>query len=1061
MRIITGLNCFIFFLSAFAGFAQPDSNYFQQHVDYTISVKLNDVNHTLRGFETIRYKNNSPHQLKYILFHLWPNAYKNNETDLAKQFLENGDIDFYYAPESDRGFIDSLLFKAGDDTLKWDFYKEEIKDKNGDAIKGKDGKPKKKQYIDICKVTLPKGLNPDSTVTITTPFYVKIPSGLFSRLGHIDQSYQITQWYPKPAVYDRNGWNPIPYLNQGEFYSEWGDFDVTITVPSNYVVAATGELSGCPQEERMLELKAKETEQLFKDNKVDKLGNLLGGNAFPPSSPEWKILHYVQKNVHDFAWFADKRWHVLKGEYVFEKSGKLVSLWTYFTNSRSRYWKKSIQYLNDACHYYSKWNGDYPYSILQAVDGTISAGSGMEYPTITNIGNEQSDISLEEVIMHEVGHNWFYGILASNEREHPWMDEGINSANELRYMRTKYSELTLAQALGLDGFEKISGLDTLKQRMQYYLAYKFAATNNSDQPIEGKAQDFTTANYAFIVYQKTAASFNYLRAYLGDELYDKCMHDYFNAWKFKHPQPKDIRKIFEKDTKKDLGWFFDDLIGTNKIIDYKITKKRKPSTKSRVTYGWMKYEEGVGIKNIGGIPAPIFVAGYSHDTIADARWYQGFRGDQVVSFPNGNFDHVVIDPYYDMPEINHSNNYYKYKIKGKKLFAKTEPLKLKFIGGYESEARSTLFYTPVVGGNAYDGWQFGMALYNSCIYQKPIEWAVMPLYGTRSGKLNGSASFGINSNYRESKIINKISYSLTAASYSYLPQVFGSQIDFANRFFRITPAANIDFKPGKARSPYRQKLAVSSSVVGEREKETCQGDCDGLRLVDTLKLNVFADLAYTFSSSKVLMPWSAKAHFRYGPAFAFTTLEYNVSKVVGVKGKKVYARVYAGAFLFNNTNDSRYNLRGDGIRGRYDYTYASTFIGRNETQGVWAQQFTEGFANVKTPTAYAQSNTWNAALNLSSDLPIPVLKIFGDLAVAPYTTSSNGKESTNIRSVYDFGFNLPLFSGAINIYVPVYVSKLIANEYKANNIQFYQRIRFTLNIAPFAPNRIAKSIKLF
>ncbi|HLP12978.1 MAG TPA: M1 family metallopeptidase, partial [Flavobacteriales bacterium] len=566
MRIKTGLLSVIFFVSALTGLAQPDSNYFQQQVDYTISVKLNDANHTIKGYETIRYKNNSPHKLKYILFHLWPNAYKNNETDLAKQFLENGDIDFYYAPPADKGFIDSLLFKVGDDTLKWEFYKEEIKDKNGDVVNGKDGKPKKKQYVDIAKVFLPKGVEPDSSITITTPFFVKIPSGLFSRLGHIGQSYQITQWYPKPAVYDRNGWNPMPYLNQGEFYSEWGNFDVTITIPQNYVVAATGELSGCPQEERMLELKAKETEQLFKEGRTDKLGNLLGGDAFPASSAEWKTLHYVQKNVHDFAWFADKRWHVLKGEYVFEKSGKLVSLWTYFTNTNSRYWKKSIQYLNDACHYYSKWNGDYPYSILQAVDGTISAGGGMEYPTITNIGNVGSDISLETVIMHEVGHNWFYGILASNEREHPWMDEGINSANEMRYMRTKYPELTLANEIGFAGLEKISGLDTLKQRMQYYLTYKLAATNNTDQPIEGKSQDFTSANYGFIVYQKTAACFNYLRAYLGDELYDKCMQDYFKAWKFKHPQPKDLRKIFEKGTKKDLSWFFDDLIGTNKII---------------------------------------------------------------------------------------------------------------------------------------------------------------------------------------------------------------------------------------------------------------------------------------------------------------------------------------------------------------------------------------------------------------------------------------------------------------------------------------------------------------
>ncbi|HYG53090.1 MAG TPA: M1 family aminopeptidase, partial [Flavobacteriales bacterium] len=591
--------------------------------------------------------------------------------------------------------------------------------------------------------------------------------------------------------------------------------------------------------------------------------------------------------------------------------------------------------------------------------------------------------------------------------------------------------------------------------------YKLAATSNTDQPIEGKAQDFTAANYGFIVYMKTAACFNYLRAYLGNDLYDKCMREYFKAWKFKHPQPKDLRKIVEKNTKKDLSWFFDDLIGTNKVIDYKITTKRKPDTKSRVTYGWMKYEEGVGVKNVGGIAAPIFVAGYAYDTIADARWYQGLNGSTIASFPNGSFDRVVIDPFYDMPDINHSNNFYKYKIKGKKLFAKTEPLKLKFLLGYENPRRSTLFYTPVVGGNAYDGWQAGVAFYNSFAFQKPVEWAVMPLYGIRSGKINGSLSLCVNSNYRESTLLSKISYTLTGATYSYLPHIFGTNIDFTNRFFRISPGVKVDFKPSTPRSPYRQRLHVLFTQVGEMEKTTCEGDCEGLIANDTLKLSSFVDLEYSFSSSKVFIPWTATTHARYGPGFAFVTAEYKWSRVLGVRGKKVHARVYAGAFLFNNTTSSRYNLRGDGIRGYYDYEYAGVFIGRNETQGVWAQQFMEGFANIKTPTAYAQSNKWNVALNLSGDLPIPYFKVFADVAAAPYTTLSNGQTTTGVRAVYDAGFNLSLFWGALNIYVPCLVSKRIADEYSANSVEFYERIRFTLNLLPLAPNRLSKTIKLF
>jgi len=1049
------LTCLFFFCCSSAILAQPDSNYFQQQVNYTIAVKLNDVNHTLRGFESIEYKNNSPHQLKYIIFHLWPNAYKNNETDLAKQFLENGDVDFYYAPESDRGFIDSLLFKSGNDTLKWEFYKEEIKDKDGKS------KPKK-EYIDIAKVTLKKPLYPDSTVVITTPFFVKVPSGLFSRLGHIGQSYQITQWYPKPAVYDKNGWNPIPYLNQGEFYSEYGNFDVSITLPSNYIVAATGELTGCPQEERMLDLKAKETLEKFKNNHVNKIGNLNGTDEFPPSSTEWKTLRYVQKNVHDFAWFADKRWHVLKGEYTFEKSGKLVSLWTFFTSSYSRHWRKSIQYLNDALHYYSKWNGDYPYSILQAVDGTISAGGGMEYPTITNIGAVSSDISLETVIMHEVGHNWFYGILGTNEREHPWMDEGINSANELRYLQTKYPELSLAGELGFDQFAKVMGIDTMRQYMQYYLAYKLAASNNTDQPMEGKAHEFTAGNYGFIVYMKSAAAFNFLRAYLGDELYDKCMHAYFDAWKFKHPQPKDIRRIFERTSRKDLSWFFNDVVTTNKIIDYKVTKKKKPDTRSTATYGWMKYDEGIEIKNSGDIVAPFCVAGYTADTISQFRWYLGHRGKTVITFPNGNYQRIVVDPFNLCPEINHNNNAYKYKVKGKRLFARTEKLKLKFFGGYEPRDRTSIFYTPVIGGNAYDGWQAGLALYNSFLFQEPFEWAIMPLYGFESKKVNGSVSLALNSNFRESSFIKTTTFGVNAVMYSFL-NTKGTMFDVNGRFLRIDPYFTIHFKPKKARSPMRHSVSLRYYYVQENTNLDCHTGCEALDYVSNYgETHSYYDLDYYFTNTTVLLPQQANFKFRLGEEFAFITTDYTISKILGPRKKKITARFYAGMFLFNGTNSSRYNLRGDGIRGYYDYTYSTVFVGRNETQGLWAQQFAEGFANMKAPTAYGQSNEWNLGLNLYSDLPIPFFKIFVDVAASPFTTiNANFEVETTVKPVADAGVYVSLFGGGLNVYVPFWVSRVISEEYDVNGREFHERIRFSLNLKPFAPNRLTKTIKLF
>ncbi|MFI5205142.1 MAG: M1 family aminopeptidase, partial [Flavobacteriales bacterium] len=603
---------------------KPDEKlktYFQQEVNYTIKVKLNDVNHTLSGYEEIQYINNSPHTFRHLYFHLWANAYKNNETALAKQFLEAGDVEFHFAEEKDRGYIDSLFFRADGDSIGW-----KLDEKN----------------IDICKLYLKEVLKPGDTVVITTPFFVKLPSATFSRLGHLNQSYFITQWYPKPAVYDKNGWNQMPYLNQGEFYSEFGSFDVSITLPANYVTGATGDLFQCPEEEKFLEKKYKETLENFKSH-TGKMGNITGGDGYPASSTEWKTLRYKQSNVHDFAWFADKRWNVLRGEMTLPETGRLVTTWAMFTNGNSRFWKKSTEYINDAVKYYSKWNGEYPYAHVTAVDGTISAGGGMEYPNITVIGDVSTDISLETVIMHEVGHNWFYGILGSNERKHGWMDEGINSFNEMRYLRTKYPDLKMKDVAGFLPwfFIRMAGIDKFDYDQLYYNAYLLCARQGIDQPIELPSEEFTSVNYGTIMYMKTASSFDFLRSFLGEKEFDKCMHAYFDLWKFRHPQPEDLRRIFEATCKKNLGWFFEGMLASNQYIDYSIKKCKTPIVKSTATFQWMTYEEGIMIKNKGGLAVPFIVQGIKDDTIQQQRTYMGHDGTQILSFPNGNYDRIV------------------------------------------------------------------------------------------------------------------------------------------------------------------------------------------------------------------------------------------------------------------------------------------------------------------------------------------------------------------------------------------------------------------------------------
>ncbi len=981
--------------------------YFQQEVNYTIHVKLDDVNNGLTADESIEYINNSPADLTFIYMHLWANGYKDNSTPLAKQKLENGETNFYFSKEEDRGYIDKLDFKVDGKPVKWELLKDSI---------------------DICKMYLNEPLKSGSKITITTPFHVKIPSGLFSRLGHIGQSYQITQWYPKPAVYDRHGWNYMPYLNQGEFYSEFGSFDVSITVPRNYVLGATGDMVDGEKETAWLNDKVHETEAIERYDKDDL--------DFPASDSITKTLRFKQQNVHDFAWFCDKRYHVLKGEVMTPHTKHKVTTWIMFTNAEGNYWKNAIPYMNDAIYYYSLWNGDYPYNQCTAVDGTISAGGGMEYPNITVIGSSGSPFQLDVVITHEVGHNWFYGMLGSNERMHAWMDEGINSANELRYVETKYPDQKL---IGNSNLVNMLGnafdLNRYKHKSEYYYTYLLSAAKNEDQPIEAPAYDYTELNYGGDVYSKTAIVFDYLKKYLGDEKYDAAMQKYFEEWHFKHPMPEDFRKVMERETGKDLSWFFDGLINSTKKLDYKVT-----NVHHRDDGSWE-----IGVKNTGDIKGPVIIYGIKDKKLVGEVMYEGFDGKKILSFPPSDVDYFKIDYTENMPEINRDNN----TIYTRGLFKKTEPLRLQFLGSLDDPDKTQLFFTPVAGWNNYNKWMFGLAFYNSVAPQKKFEFELMPMYSSTTKDLAGYGHIAYNI-FPKGNIFQKISIGGTATRYAY------SNDPFDMNFNKLAPELNIEFKKRRARSPFTHTLRYRNiSII----QDSYKGNYDFSPAIysrDTLHFN-FNDLTYKFAMRDAINPFSIAVNFQQGQKMMKTSLTANYSYKFRKKNKGIDVRVFAGTFLGTKAADAGpYRFRMSGFRGYQDYLYDNIYLGRTETDGVLANQFVEGDGGFKFYSPLGQTSKWLAALNLKSslgNLKIPV-NLYGDIG----TCASDGINTEKV--LYDAGVCLSIKKNVFEIYFPLLISKDMQDYKKANNLSYPETIRFTLNLNLVNPFDLVRNFSL-
>ena len=990
-------------------FAFAQKNYFQQEVNSTINVTLDDKAHTLNGNISIEYTNNSPDELKEIYFHLWPNAYKNINTEFAIQQFEKGKTKFRFSDEADRGYIDSLDFEVNGKKIIL-AYDE--------------------RHVDIALLTLNEPLKSGETITIKTPFRVKIPKS-FSRLGHVETSYQLAQWYPKPAVYDKNGWNQMPYLNQGEFYSEFGSFDVTITLPENYVVGATGVLQT-------------ENEVTFLNELADKTANRIEKilenteNDFPESSSKTKTIRYTAKNVHDFAWFADKRFNVLKGDVTLE-SGKKIDTWAMFTQLESNLWKDAIGYLNRSVKYYSDRVGEYPYPHATAVQSALSAGAGMEYPMITVIGESGTAKLLDQVITHEVGHNWFYGILASNEREHVWMDEGFNSFYEEAYTEEYYQTGRSIGEMLPEGMQEILSEKTREQEVAY-TTYRIQEQRGEFIPPSSSARKMTEINYGILGYVYPAYLFRYAEDYLGQEEFDRVMKIYYQKWSFKHPQPNDTKAIFEAETGKDFDWLFNDLFGSKKKLDYQM--KSVQSTDG----------DGVSITvvNKNEIAAPFSISGLKNGVILETIWYDGFDGTKEVIFPKTH-EGYRIDAKNLMPEVNRYNNYIKHN-GGGKLNIPTP----KFLVGLETNKRK-FFVLPALGFNAHDGFMLGGVFYNALIPQKKFEYTINPMYGFNSKNLTGSANFDYYM-FPKSETFKHLTVGLNLKS-------FGKQdnetFDYVEQYTKIAPHAEAKFQASLTgtKSSY-----IRASGIYIQEQSPAFDTTGFLGLSNSNRLGY--DISYEIRDDRVVNPYSVKVSLLSNqyPRFAETetdirlTVEANYKLNYYQKEKKAaHFRVFAGQFLTNsNQSAGAFPMSLTGNAGA-DFFYDDLFFGRGVQDGLSDQQINTSQGGFKTPMAsqsIGESNSTMLAINMSFDAPMDFLPVsaFIDLAYFEDTRSTSGE----FKSFYNIGLSTSLLKGFFKVNLPLLGTDELMNAYKGKG-GFFRRLSFSVDLLKLNPKELLRS----
>jgi hypothetical protein len=957
-------------------------DYFQQQVNYEIHVKLNDTKHELSCFETIEYKNNSPDTLNFLYFHLWPNAYSANNTQLAKELLmRDGKSKLFNDPELS-GYIDSLDFAVNGVGIPWSYQEG---------------------YPDVCQLMLDEPVKPGETVKITTPFHLKIPEGVTSRLGHIGDSYQVSQWYPKPAVYDRAGWHQMPYLDQGEFYSEFGNFEVDITLPDNYVVGATGNLQTTEEKLRL--------DRLSSDTAWMRIPDYVN-TGFPPSSGHLKTIKYTENNIHDFAWFADKRFHVLKGSIKLPTSDRVVTTWAMFTNQEAYQWRKAVTYINNAIYYFSKWNGDYPYDNFTAVQSALNAGSGMEYPGLTVIGLTGDPYFLDDVIAHEICHSWFYSALGSDERSFPFMDESITTANESRYMAVRYPGKKLWEVeIKIRKIAEFIHVDKMPAQLIGELDWIAPARKNNEQSVNLPAPEYSINNYESIIYSKAAQGFNYLRAYLGDALYDSTMHDYYRSWQNRHPYPADLRTVFEARTHNNLSWFFDDFLGTTKRLDYKIAG----------------YSNGkVLIKNKGELIAPLQIAELKNDSVISEKWEAGFKGSKWINLDTGKYSEIRLDPYHQMTELYRLNN--NFRLNG--IFHKTDPVQLQFLYTIEDPEKRYLIWVPAFNWSTADGFMLGLAFQNATLIPKPVEYFALPFYSLRNHGLTGYGKISFN----------KIPYDnfIRMASLSLEGEQSGAP--GTQKYKKGKISLDIYLRSNRAINPLNQKIFGSFTTASD------------LRQIESLTpaaMRSYLQIGYLLERNRVINPFRAEIHFESGRSYQKTSLELNYKYSYEGKKNGLELRLFAGTMLSDDPSEPFYSLAAGGRSGREQYLYEGVYPGRFSEfpKTFFSRQMalSEGglVSAVNDSLGFSRSL---CSISLTSTLPWK----FSKIPVKPFINLLLNDRGLNTINKSKLFYEAGLKAGIWD-YFEVYFPLIVSDNIKSIAGTLKDRIRFIFRLDKLVP----------
>ena len=632
---------FILAFLVFANFSHAQAERWQQNIDYKIKAALDVNSNLVKGTEEILYTNNSSDTLRKVYFHLYWNAFQpNSSMDIRSRELGKN----YLTVRKGAPITSASTLIGADNVQDWDRRVKDYIQKLTPAEIGYqrvssiiiNGKAQKLiEHETILEVQLTHPIAPKTAVKLSLIFEAQVPKQI-RRSGRDNAEgirFSMSQWYPKMVEYDYQGWNTNPYIAR-EFYGVWGSFEVSLQLDKNYTVAATGVLQN-----------------------PNAVANAQGV----------KTWNFKGNNIHDFVWAADDQFKHLSKEV---RKGLILNVYYKEKNeSVDSAWANVLWAAEKALPYMEKKFGAYPYpqySFIQGGDG------GMEYAMATLLKGPGLG-----TVFHEWMHNWYQHVLGTNESLYPWMDEGFTSFAEDDILFW-YEQNIAAESPFISASAKKQLLISNEKAKTYlpyiqygnYGGYLSLANSSLEEPMTTHSDHYNT-NYAYstAAYSKGATLLGLLGYVIGDSVRDAVLLNYYNTWKFKHPNANDFFRVAEKTSGIQLQWLKEYWVNSTKTIDYGLNDIQAGSNTAIIS-----------IQRLGKLPMPIDVLITYKDGTSELHYIPldlmlGGKAAEVAhpmvhlawqwvaptytfetSKPLSALKSIEIDPSYRMPDLNRNNN---------------------------------------------------------------------------------------------------------------------------------------------------------------------------------------------------------------------------------------------------------------------------------------------------------------------------------------------------------------------------------------------------------------------